>query len=229
MPTLNWNVKLLGNLQKQDFSVWISAAKIPGCYTFTVTNSADGWGLYPWEKESTIPIPDEGNTLIITGKDQYDLFEPYCFENHKCVMNTEISDYRTGTKILSTIMTSDGLLDKNVIESITDKVDMNTWIKKNHPEAIPCLSNMASCTDPTTGYLNDTDNAVKLENAICKYVLSSLNICKTPTGGNEIPISIKPPESQGISPMYYIMGAGAVVAAGLGWYLWKNQKRNDEL
>jgi hypothetical protein len=178
MATLNWNVKLLGNLTDRDFSIWKSAAKIPECYNFIITSSADGWGEYPWEKEATIPIPDEGNTLLIVGKDQYNLFSPYCFGNHKCVMNTETSDYATGTKILSTMMSSDGLLERNVIEAITSKVDMVAWIKKNYPEAAPCCNNMNECVDAATGYLNDTDNAIKLENAICKYVLHSLGICK---------------------------------------------------
>lgn len=228
MATLNWSIKLLANLTPSDFSVWKDAAKIPSCYNFTVTNSADGWGEYPGEKEATIPIPDEGNTLIITGKDQYNLFSPYCFENHRCVMNTEASDYRTGTKILSTMMTSDGLLDKSVIEAITGKVDMNTWIKKNYPEAASCLNDMNGCTDPITGYLNDTDNSVKLENAICKYILSSLGICKTVSGIQELPTTDLPPEQPaGIPPMYYVMGAGAIIATGAGWYLWKNLKTNE--
>lgn len=225
-PTLSWKIKLLGNLTPSDFAIWKSAAKIPECYVFEITSSADGWGEYPWEKEATIPIPDDGNTLIITGKDQYNLFEPYCFENHKCVMNTENSDYATGTKILSTIMASDGLLDKSVIETITGKVDMNAWIKKNYPEAAPCLNDMNGCTDPVTGYLNNTENAIKLENAICKYVLSSLGICKTTSGSQVLPTTEIPPEKPaGIPPMYYVMGVGAVIAAGAGYYLWKNTRK----
>jgi hypothetical protein len=212
MATLNWNIKLLGNLTPRDFTVWKDAAKIPECYNFTITDSASGWGEYPGEKETSLPIPEEENTVIITGKDTYNLFEPYCFAGHKCVMNTEASDYRTGTKILSTIMASDGLLDKDVIETIASKVDMTTWIKKNYPEAVPCCDDMESCIDPATGYLNDTDNAVKLENAICKYVLNSLGICKTGSGGSVIPTETPP---QGTPAIYYALGAGAVGAIGL--------------
>lgn len=221
MATLAWNVKLLGNLTPQDFSVWKAAAKIPECYTFNITSSADGWGEYPELQEGTIPIPDEENTIIITGKDQYNLFEPYCFAGHKCVMNTEPDDYATGTKILSTIMTSDDLLDKGVIEAIADKVDMNTWIRRYYPEAAPCLNNMSDCVDPATGYLNSTVDAVKLENAIDKYILSSLGICKT---APVLPPTEKTPESKGIPTMYYVAGIGTIVAVGLGWYIWKKMK-----
>lgn len=224
MTTLAWNVKLLGNLTPQDFSVWKAAAKIPECYTFNITSSADGWGEYPELQEGTIPIPDEENTIIITGKDQYNLFEPYCFAGHKCVMNTENGDFETGTKILSTIMTSDGLLDKSVIEAISDKVDMDIWIKTYYPEAAPCLNNMSNCVDPVTGYLNSTGDAVRLENAIDKYILSSLGICKTTPS---LPPTEKPRETNGIPPMYYIAGIGAAVAAGLGYYIWKSQKKNE--
>lgn len=218
MATLNWNVKLLGNLTPSDFTVWKDTAKIPGCYNFTVTNSADGWGEYPGEKEASIPIPDEGNTIIVTGKDAYDLFEPYCFADHKCVMNTEQTDFETGTRILSTIMSSDGLLDKNVIEAITNKIDMREWIKLNYPEATPCLDKISQCTDPATGYLNGTPDAIKLENAMCKYVLSALGICKS-----NLPSTEKQEPQRGIEPIYLVAGAGTIAAAGIGWYLWKNR------
>jgi hypothetical protein len=224
MATLAWNVKLLGNLTPQDFSVWKAAAKIPECYTFNITSSADGWGEYPELQEGTVPIPNDDNTIIIVGKDQYNLFEPYCFAGHKCVMNTEPDDYATGTKILSTIMTSDGMLDKSVIDAITDKIDMDAWIRKYAPEAAHCLDNMSVCTDPTTGYLNSTGDAVKLENAIDKYILSSLGVCQTPSGGNILPPAEKPSETAGIPKMYYVAGVGAIVAAGLGYYIWKKMK-----
>jgi len=225
MTTLKWNVKLLGNFSKQDFSVWVAAAKIPECYVFNITDSADGWGEYPELQEGTIPIPDEGNTLIITGKDKYDLFEPYCFEGHKCVMNAENGEFETGTKILSTIMTSDGLLDRETIESISNKLDMGMWIKKNYPEAAHCLDKMSECVDPVTGYLNSTGDAVKLENAICKYVLSSLDICKTTAGKPELPSTDISTGDSSIPPMYYVIGAGAAIAAGLGWYVWKETQK----
>jgi len=212
MATLNWNVKLLGNLTQSDFTVWKDAAKIPGCYNFTVTNSADGWGEYPGEKEATIPIPDEGNTIIITGKDQYDLFSPYCFADHKCVMNTEQTDFETGTRILSTIMTSDGLLDRGVIESIANKIDMREWIRLNYPEATQCLDKLPQCVDPATGTLNGTPDAIKLENAVCKYVLSALGICKS-----NLPSAEKTEPQSGIKPVY--VGAAAIVAAAIGWAL----------
>lgn len=224
MATLAWNVKLLGNLTPQDFSVWKSAAKIPECYTFNITSSADGWGEYPELQEGTIPIPDEENTIIIVGKDRYNLFEPYCYSGHKCIMNTEPDDYATGTKILSTIMSSDGMLDRSVIETISDKIDMNTWIRANAPEAAHCLDNMSACTDPVTGTLNTTGDAVKLQNAICKYILSSLGVCKTTPS---LPTTDKPPETTGIPKMYYVAGIGAVVAAGLGWYIWKQMKEHQ--
>jgi len=225
MATLKWNIKLLGNLTPTDFAVWKAAAKIPECYVFEITDNASGWGDYPQFQEASIPIPEEENTIIITGKDKYDLFEPYCFAGHKCVMNTEDSDYRTGTKLLSTMLTSDGLLESGVIESISGKVDMTVWIKKNYPEAARCLANMDACTDPTTGYLNDTDDAVKLTNAMCKYILSSLGVCKSASGSPEL-ASTEPIDSQprGIPMMYYVMGAGALIVAGAGWYVWKNTR-----
>jgi len=219
MATLQWNVKLLGNLTPQDFSIWKAVAKIPECYVFNITSSADGWGEYPELQEGTIPIPDEGNTIIIVGKDRYNLFEPYCYPGHKCIMNTEPDDYATGTKILSTIMSSDGMLDKSVIEAIADKIDMDTWIRANAPEAAHCLDNMSSCIDPATGTLNPTGDAVHLENAICKYILSSLGICAPP-----IPTTEKPVEPTGIPKQYYIAGIGTLVAAGVGYYIWKSMK-----
>ena len=224
MATLDWSVKLLGNLTPQDFSVWKAAAKIPECYTFNITSNVDGWGEYPELQEGTIPIPDEENTLIIVGKDQYNLFEPYCYHGNKCIMNTEPDDYATGTKILSTIMSSDGLLDKSVIEAISDKVDMNAWIKTYYPEAAHCLNNMQACVDPVTGYLNTTGDAVRLENAICKYILSSLGICKTAPA---LPSTEKPLETPGIPKMYYVAAIGIIVAAGLGWYIWKQMKEQQ--
>jgi hypothetical protein len=216
---LTWNVRLLGNLTKQDFATWCAVAKIPSCYIFNVTNSADGWGEYPELQEGTIPIPDAENTLIIVGKDRYNLFSSYCYQGHKCIMNTESDDYATGTAILTTIMSSDGMLDASVIESIADKVDMNTWIRKYAPDAAHCLDNMSACTDPVTGTLNTTGDAVKLQNAICKYILSSLGICTPP-----IPTTEKPPESAGIPKMYYVAGIGILVAAGVGYYIWKSIK-----
>lgn len=215
---LNWSIKLLGNLTPQDFTVWKDAAKIPSCYVFTITNSADGWGEYPGEKGVSVPIPEDDNTIIIVGKDQYNLFDPICFLGHKCVMNTEQTDFETGTRILSTIMTSDGLLDKNVIESIANKIDMREWIRLNYPEATQCLDKLPQCIDPTTGTLNGTPDAVKLENAVCKYVLSALGICKS-----NLPPTEKPEPQSGIKPMYLVAGVGAVAAAGIGWYLWKNR------
>jgi len=225
MTTLKWSIKLLGNLTDRDFVIWKAAAKIPECYVFEITSSADGWGEYPGMKEATIPIPDEGNTLLIVGKDHYNLFEPYCFPDHKCVINADVNDFKTGTLILSTIMTSDGLLDKSVIEAITGKVDMASWIKKYYPAASPCFDDMDACIDPATGCLNDTDNAVKLSNAICKYVLSSLGVCKTALGKEELPTTVSPQEkSEGIPMMYYVMGAGAAILAGAGYYIWKSTR-----
>ena len=219
MATLHWNVKLLGNLTPRDFSVWKEAAKIPSCYTFTVTDSVSGWGEYPGLQEASVPIPNEDNTILIVGKDQYNLFEPICFLGHKCVMNTERDDFATGTKILTMMLTSDGLLDHNVVGAVTDKVDMDAWIRKYAPEAAHCLGNMSTCADPVTGQLNSTADAVKLENAIDKYILSSLGICTPP-----LPATETTPESPGIPANYYVAGVGILVAAGIGYYIWKSRK-----
>lgn len=228
MATLNWNVKLLGGLVPRDFSTWCAVAKIPSCYVFNVTNSADGWGEYPGLQEGTIPIPDEENTIIIVGKDRYNLFSSYCYQGHKCIVSTESDDFATGTAILTTIMSSDGLLNRDVIDAIADKVDMNTWIRKNYPEAAPCLDNISACTDPATGDLNATGDAVKLQNAICKYILSSLGVCKTSSGKDELPTAESPPSTPSTIPkMYYVAGIGAIVVAGVGYYIWKSQKKTE--
>ena len=177
MATLNWNIKLLGNITSEDFSVWKEVAKIPSCYNFTITESENGWGEHPGFEEASIPIPEDENTIIISGKDAYNLFEPYCFAGHKCVMNTESTNFRTGTQILSLMMASDGLLDRSVIETLSAKIDMDKWMRKYHPEAAPILNAAGKYTDPS-GLLDNSDEAVVLENAICKYVLHSLGICK---------------------------------------------------
>jgi len=177
MATLSWNIKLLGNLTSEDFSIWKEVAKIPSCYNFTITDSANGWAELPGLQESSLPIPEDKNTIIITGKDAYNLFEPYCFADHKCVMNTESSNFRTGTRILSTMMSSDGLLERHVIETLSSKIDMGTWMKKYYPEAAPILNAAGKYTDES-GYLDNSDESVILENAICKYILHSLGIYK---------------------------------------------------
>ena len=178
MTTLNWNVKLLGGLVPSDFSVWKAVAKIPECYNFTVTDSESGWAHYLDENGVNLPIPDEGNTLVITGGDPGDMFEPMCFPNHKCIMATESTDLATGTKILTTLMTSDGLLDDGVIGVLNTHVDMVAWIKRHAPEAMSCMNNISACTDPITGRLNDSEDALHFENAVCRYVLSTLGLCQ---------------------------------------------------
>ncbi|HPE06118.1 MAG TPA: hypothetical protein PLW50_00155 [Smithellaceae bacterium] len=187
MATLNWNVKLLGNLSARDFAVWKEVAGIPSCYVFEVSDGSSAGCSTTGKDEKCntctnligtgAPIPEEDNTIIVAGRDDYNLFEPYCFEGHKITMNTEFSDYNTGTRMLSLMMNTDGLLDKDVIETLQQKVDMTKWIKENHKEAAAFIDDIDKYTDGG-GYLNDSNEAVILENAICKYVLTTLGIYK---------------------------------------------------
>jgi deoxycytidylate deaminase len=187
MTTLDWNVKLLGNLSARDFAVWKEVAGIPSCYVFNVSDGSTAGCSTTSQGENCAtrtnltgvgaPIPDEDNTIIVAGRDDYNLFEPYCFEGHKITMNTEFSDYNTGTRMLSLMMNTDGLLDKGIIETLQQKVDMTKWIKKNHKEAAAIIDSMDKYTD-SEGYLDDSNEAVILENAICKYVLATLGIYK---------------------------------------------------
>lgn len=182
MTTTVWNIKLLGNLNESDFDRWVAAAKIPTGYHFDVsvynaTKSGSYWDVD--HNEATPSIPQEENTIIISGREGVVDFGTYCYDGGRCTMMAQKDDFTTGTELLALMLTCDGLLDKSVLNKLMDTVDLGNWIKKNQPSALPAYNNMNSLMG-SDGYIDDDNpEGEKLKNAMCQYVVKVLGVLKT--------------------------------------------------
>lgn len=236
MVTVEWNIKLLGNLTERDVDRWISAAGIPTGYHFTISRQdakRDAKSYYEQEGQgATVIVPEENNTIVVTGGEGVVDFKPYCYPGNKCIMMAQKTDFATGTELFSLILTCDGFLDKNALNSVMDTVPLGDWIKKNQPSALNAFNNIDNLTT-ADGYINeDTTDGVKLKNAICQYITKVLGLWnkKTTTTTTQ---TQNPSETQTQNPstttvmtipQNYLLGAGVIGASIMGYLIYKKMK-----
>jgi hypothetical protein len=233
MATLAWNIKLLGNLTERDFNTWRTSAKIPTIYNFDVTTQDMKTDSSYWDtnqEDSPVPIPEESNTIIITGREGNVDFTPYCYSGNRCLMMAQPDDFTTGTEIFALMLTCDGLLDRDILNKVMDNVDLGTWIQKYQPDAVSAYNNRSTLVG-VDGYIDDGNpEGEKLKNAICQYVVKVLGLGTAPvtTSGTQTTTAATVVTSTTISgqipAMMYILAGGAVVATVLGYYIYKETR-----
>ena len=196
-----------------DFNAWTSAANIPSCYDFSVATTAPPRYTFDDEPQTylspklqgtTQNVPLDESTIVITGRSitpfTYDA--PLCYDGHRCVMMADPDDFVTGTTLFSIMLASDNLLSKENLNKIMNLVDFGSWVTTNMPSVAPYLTNLSQYID-ADGFLfkpiaenPDLSTAVtKIENAICQYVASTLQICHQSTKATSISTKKMPTKS----------------------------------
>ena len=185
MATTVWNIKLIGGLTEQDFERWITAANVPTGYHFSVDDTDDASGDYWTPKNegtiSPILIPDQDDTIVISGVTDDFMYTATCFPGHRCSMSVGTDDFANGTEVFALILNSDGLLGRDLLNKLFDTVDLGVWIKKNQPSAVRAYNNADTLMDETGTIIENFEEGEILKNAICQYVVSVLAIWKNAT------------------------------------------------